>query len=174
MHVTVPAMAAQPLMHGTSTNLSGTPGAGSAQCWGSAYLLGQGGLGHLPAPSSQLLDQERCARGTGIPITSQPTGHLVWVLPGESPPHGTAGAGGTGAPWTCPTFLEKHFLHFLDFQGFLLKPVRNRRGLFLRRNLQGHPRLQKNPSPQGHAQGRELGTWSKLSRPGGRNRSTSP
>lgn len=30
---------------------------------------------------------------------------------------------------------------FPDFQGFLLKPDRNRKGLFLRRNPQGHPRL---------------------------------
>lgn len=82
MNVTIPATAAQPLVP-----------------WSRLCLLGQGELGHLLALSSQLLGQESCTRGTGIPITSQPAGHLLWVLPGESPPRGTAEAGGMGAPW---------------------------------------------------------------------------
>lgn len=56
-----------------------------------------------------------------------------------------------GCPRHGGTMEARHFWRstfFPDFQGFLLKPVRNRKGLFLGRNLQGHPRLGKTPLPR--------------------------
>lgn len=74
---------------------------------GLSLLAGAGGLGHLTALSSQFLGQEGWARGTGIPSTSQPARELVWVVPRESPPHGTAEAvSGMGAPWRHNIFGE--------------------------------------------------------------------